>query len=92
MIYFVILMSQNNLYVWFWPAKALYEARWTSVSCVIAKPPIWKMLGVTLAFFQDSSLRKIIATISYNLTQFISRSHFLLPENLRGLSSGTVLL
>jgi hypothetical protein len=92
MTYFMILMSQNNLYVSFWPSKALYEARWTSVSCVIAKPPFWKMLGVTLVFFQNGCLKKLMATIPYNIIHFISRSHFLLPGHLRGLSSGTILL
>jgi hypothetical protein len=72
------------------PAKALNEARWTTVSRVFAKSPFWKMLGVPLVFFQNGSLRKIIAIISYNLTQFVSRSHFLLPGNLSGLSSGTL--
>ena len=74
------------------PAEALNKARWTTVSCVIAKPPFWKMLGVPLVFFQECSLRKIIANISYNLNQFISRAHVSLPGNLSGLNRGTALL
>jgi hypothetical protein len=74
------------------PAKALNEARWTTVSRVFAKSPFWKMFGVPLVFFQNDSLRKLIVTISYNLTQLVRRLHILLPGNLSGLSSGTVIL